>query len=214
MTANETAVRPVNEYLRWFLKAMLAGMMISVGGWVFLSCSEKIVGAVLFSIGLFTVLVYGFYLYTGKVCYIFNNPPSYIWLVLITIIGNYVACLIMGYFLPCGTAEMMCNNKLALSYTQILVRAFGCGILMYIAVDQYLNHQFIWATFICVPVFIMAGFEHSIADMFYFASAKMIFQPDTVVFILIVVLGNAIGCSLIPLVRRYLDQPANGQKTT
>ena len=49
-----------------------------------------------------------------------------------------------------------------------------------------------------MPVFILAGFEHSIANMFYFATAAS-FSLDTVIYILVVVLGNTIGGMLLPL---------------
>ena len=40
-----------------------------------------------------------------------------------------------------------------------------CGILMYTAVWVYKQKNTAAAIFFCVPVFILAGFEHSIADM-------------------------------------------------
>ena len=56
-----------------FIKAILAGAAISIGGIVFLSCDVKYVGAFLFSTGLVTVCMFGFNLYTGKIGYVLEN---------------------------------------------------------------------------------------------------------------------------------------------
>ena len=53
--------------------------------------------------------------------------------------------------------------------------------------------------------FILCGFEHSIADMFYFAAARA-FSFEYALFILIVVLGNAIGGMLVPFVKKFTQE--------
>ena len=47
--------------------------MIAIGGTVFLSIENKVIGASLFSIGLFGVLIYNLNLYTGKIGYLITN---------------------------------------------------------------------------------------------------------------------------------------------
>ena len=54
-----------------------------------------------------------------------------------------------------------------------------------------------------IPLFILSGFEHSIADMFYF-SASDAFVRDTgaaALFLLTVIAGNAVGGVLLPLLQ-------------
>jgi len=43
---------------------MLAGLMIGVGGTVYLSVSNPIIGSLLFAVGLFTILVFQMQLFT------------------------------------------------------------------------------------------------------------------------------------------------------
>ena len=57
------------KYLKTFVLAVLAGISIGLGGLVFLSVDDRVIGAALFTIGLFTVCTFGLNLYTGKVCY-------------------------------------------------------------------------------------------------------------------------------------------------
>ena len=51
-------------------KSILAGVLIALAGHIYLNCSNKIVGAFLFSIGLIGVIVLKANLYTGKVGYV------------------------------------------------------------------------------------------------------------------------------------------------
>ena len=54
--------------IKTFVYAILAGVSIAIGGTVFLSVENKMIGALLFTVGLFTVCTFGFNLFTGKVC--------------------------------------------------------------------------------------------------------------------------------------------------
>ena len=55
--------------------------------------------------------------------------------------------------------------------------------------------------FMCVIVFILCGFEHCVANMFYFSIAG-VWNGHTILYLLIMTLGNACGGVLIPLARR------------
>ena len=57
--------------------AVLAGFAIGLGGLCFLSVENRVVGAALFTVGLFTVCTLGLNLFTGKVCYVFENDRAY-----------------------------------------------------------------------------------------------------------------------------------------
>lgn len=194
------------RYGRSLIRAFLAGMCISIGCCVYLGCDVKWVGAVLFAIGLMTVVAFKLDLYTGKVGYIVENPPSYLWYMPVIIIGNFIGCLVTGLMMPIESAQTLVDNKLALEWYSVLFRGVFCGMLMFIAVDFYKQRNSFLALVFCVPVFILAGFEHSIADMFYFCSAGE-YSLDALVFILIVIVGNGIGGMLIPFCRKYMYDP-------
>ena len=78
----------MKKVLSYLVKSILAGVMIGIGGTIFLSLENKIVGASLFAIGLFMIVINGFNFYTGKVGYIFDNKPKYLIEVFTIIIGN------------------------------------------------------------------------------------------------------------------------------
>ena len=192
------------HYAKCLVRAILAGMMIGIGGCVYLGCEVKWVGAILFAVGLFAIFSFRMDLYTGKVGYVFDNDRSYIPYLLVVILGNFIGCLLLGLMMPLDAASNLAQVKLDnYSFLQVLFKGVLCGMLMFIAADCYKNTKSFIATFVCVPVFILAGFEHSIADMFYFCSAGA-FSVESLVFILTVLIGNAIGGFLIPVCRRWM----------
>ncbi len=205
------------DLIKWFVRGILAGVCISMGGVVLVGTMASVgaqykwVGACLFAIRLFTVIHFGFNLYTGKVGYVLQNDKIYLVEVAVGLVGNLVGCLIIGYAFQFDGAVTMCEAKIngldlsdPYSIFNNLMKGVICGMLMFIAVDFYKTKGSFLATFVAVPVFIMAGFEHSIADMYYFTSAMM-WNADAVIFTLIIVLGNAIGGMLIPAYRLYVN---------
>lgn len=192
------------HYAKVLVRAILAGMMIGIGGCVYLGCEVKWVGAILFAVGLFTIFSFRLDLYTGKVGYVFDNDRSYIPYLVVVIIGNFIGCLILGLMMPLDSASALAQGKLDnYDFLRVLFKGVLCGMLMFIAADCYKNTKSFIATFVCVPVFILAGFEHSIADMFYFCSAGC-FSVESLIFILTVLVGNAIGGFLIPVCRKWM----------
>lgn len=190
-----------------FLSAILAGIMIGIGGSVYLSLAaegSKIAGALLFSVGLFTIIVFKLYLFTGKVGYLFITNESAgikIGNILLTLFGNFIGTFLVGsafaerFILNTGVLKIV-EDKLNLPLADAFLLAIPCGILMFAAVEGYKRAETgaVKAVIValCVAVFILAGFEHSIADMFYFAVARMI-NIESIMFLLIIIVGNLIG---------------------
>lgn len=195
-----------------FLYSILAGVSISIGGIVFLSLDNKVTGAIFFSLGLFTVCTFGFNLFTGKVGYIFENKPSYLLFLLQVWVGNLLGSLIMGNLVRltrissiAEKAKGLCDTKLNDSLLSIFILAVFCNILMFIAVDGFKTNQHeigkYIGVFMGVIVFILCGFEHCVANMFYFSVAN-VWSGKTILYLLIMTLGNACGGVLIPLARQ------------
>lgn len=197
-------------YIKSFINAILAGIMIGIGGTVYLACENKIAGAFLFAVGLMAICVYQMALFTGKIGYIFQNKPSYSLDCLVVWIGNICGTLLSGLTVACIKPELsqaagaLVEKKLLQTPFATIMLGVFCGILMYIAVDNFRNNKHEFAKylgiFICVPVFILAGFEHSIADMYYFALAPncQLLSPRGILYIVYVSAGNLIGSWIVP----------------
>ncbi|NLT10145.1 MAG: formate/nitrite transporter family protein [Ruminococcus sp.] len=207
--------KQIHKLTSLVLNAVLSGIMISVGGAVYLLCDNKIMGSFLFSFGLFTIVQRGFALYTGKVGYIPENPPGYILETFITLVGNIAGTAIGALLLQNTRFADSLHDKAAVSMeiktgdsltSQLILGAF-CGMLMFLAVDnakecRKKNADMSLVFGVCLPVmiFIICGFNHSIADAFYMFTARTF--PEDLSYIVIIASGNAIGGMMIPVVRK------------
>ena len=199
--------------LKILLRAILSGVMISVGGTIFLMLNRTELGAFLFGIGLFMVVVNGYNLYTGKIGYLIDNKINYLWELFLTLIGNLIGTVSCGYLLLVTrfgdklneTAKIVANAKLNDNLLSIFVLSMFCGMLMFLAVDLYKKLNDVgkyFAVFLCVTVFIICGFEHCVANMYYFSVANT-WDFNTILYLLIMVLGNSVGGILIALGNKY-----------
>lgn len=196
--------------MKVLFKSFLAGIMIAIGGTVFLSIENKVIGASLFSIGLFGVLIYNLNLYTGKIGYLITNLNlKYIKELIITLIGNFIGACSVGFILKytriydkiCEKSLILANAKLNDNILSIFILSIFCGLLMYYAVNGFKKQTDFGkylVVYLGVAVFILCGFEHCIANMYYFSVAD-IWSLKTLGYTGIMVLGNSLGSFIIPL---------------
>lgn len=196
--------------MKILFKSFLAGIMIAIGCTVFLSIENKVIGASLFSIGLFGVLIYNLNLYTGKIGYLITNLNlKYIKELIITLIGNFIGACSVGFILRYTRiydkiyekSLILANTKLNDNILSIFILSIFCGLLMYYAVNGFKKQTDFGkylVVYLGVAVFILCGFEHCIANMYYFSVAD-IWSLKTLGYTGIMVLGNSIGSFIIPL---------------
>ena len=184
-----------------FRSSFLAGVCIGIAGFGYLA-EKSIVGAVLFAFGLLTVVHYGLKLYTGTAGFIRRGEVGQLFLILV---GNILGCLAVALIARCSpmplqeTAQTVLEGRLATGPLRGGVLAIGCGFIMTTAVNfarQGKNLPLLFG----VPLFIMCGFPHCIADAFYYLCVPLDFWacywPSILLFYVSMVFGNFIGCNL------------------
>lgn len=175
--------------------SIYAGLMIGIGGYVYLSVDNKIIGALIFSFGLLTIVTQKFYLYTGKIGFVKNRND--ILNIPIIIVGNSVGTYIISFVYRITHADFtqindIWLNKINKSTYEVLVLSIMCGILMYLAIDNYNKNQNIIFIIMPVMVFILSGFEHSVANMFYYFSSDYR-NTESIIYLLKNIFGNGVG---------------------
>lgn len=206
------------NYGKTFLNAVLSGLFIGIGGTIYLACPSSIVGAFLFTIGLMMIVCYGFNLYTGAVGYLVNHKSDFFaYLLKLVVIwaGNFAGCYAVGMAVRMtrtfGKLEskisVVCADKLNDSPLSLLILSIFCGLLMYMAVETYRREELppifrFGGLFLCVSVFIMSGFEHCIADIYYFSLGN-VWSWNTLAVTLLLTLGNSIGGWLVPCADKF-----------
>lgn len=191
------------------LLSFVAGVLIAIGGTVFLSCESKYLGALLFSVGLFFIVEGNYKLYTGAIGYLLDNKKEDNFQLFTILIGNFLGTFLVANILKVTRlaptllkkSEELVSTKLNDSWYSILFLSFMCGILIYLGVDNFKkslnNFSKVLGIIFCVVVFIISGFEHCVANMFYFSLAS-VWSFKAILYILIMIIGNSLGGLLIP----------------
>ena len=183
------------SYSKTYFSAFIAGICIALGGVCYLSIDNKIIGAFMFSLGLLTICINEFSLFTGKVC--FARKLDDIKNLVIIWIGNFIGCSFIAGLVRISKPQLiqkaieMCNTK---SAEGLLVIPLGvmCNILIFFAVN---NYKQLYDTkksvllMMCVAAFILCGFEHCVANMFYFVVAGRF----DIEYLMLNTVGNIIG---------------------
>ena len=196
-----------SKYIDYLIKGIYAGILIGIGGTVYLSVQNTVAGSFLFSIGLLTICMYQMNLSTGKIGYVLVNKFNYVFELLLSLLGNFIGTFFVGFLVRhtrvSGISQRaldIVNIKLSDNLLSILILSMFCGMLMYIAVNSYKvskNEIGKYAPiFMCVMTFILCGFEHCVANMYYFFVAGL-FNTKVLLYLLIMILGNSIGSIII-----------------
>ena len=180
--------------------SILAGICISLGGVAFLKVGG-IVGAILFSFGLITVVCYKMKLYTGVSGFVETKQD---WIELpVIIVGNIVGCALVALAIRSAlpdladTAHTIVDGRLEKGFWNVMLLAVFCGFIMTTVVN--FARQKMWLPLLFgIPLFIMCGFVHSIADAFYYSLGLTLDQwsIQAVLVYIASIVGNFIGCNL------------------
>ena len=148
---------------------------------------------------------------------VINNFLASIGLPRMQLLGNAVGCVVFGTLVRFGLpalaakAELLSAAKLGETAPEALIRSFFCGVLMYVAVWIFRNKKTVLGIFICIPVFILSGFEHSVANMFYFATGAA-YSLEALLYTLIFILGNSLGAWVIPALMLAVEKSEEGKE--
>lgn len=187
--------------------SVLAGILIGIGATAYIAAPDIVSGSLFFTVGLFAICFFGVDLFTGRSGYLLTQPRrlAYAGELLLIWAGNYAGAAAYSAalrFAKPALAQKMSElwaGKITQHPFAVFLLGVGCGLLIYIAVDNYRSSGSdvgkAVGILLCVPAFILCGFEHCIADMVYMSAAGRF----DIVFILIVTCGNLAGSFLIPL---------------
>lgn len=236
LTPSEIAVKTIETgktkaNLPWWkmiLLGVFAGMFIAsagVGATFGNVYGGKIAGACIFTAGLAMVVVAGSELFTGNnlmVIALFNRKIKLHQLLknwLLVFLGNFIGALfvavvavISGAFdqIP-DTVVATANVKVNLGFFEALLKGIMCNFLVCIAVWMATAASTVTgkiaAVFLPIMLFVLCGFEHSIANMFYIPAGMItgaingISAPAITEFLLNnllpVTIGNIIGGAIL-----------------
>lgn len=214
------------KHLKELPFAILGGISVTLGGAVYLKIKDmfvgaNVIGAFLFTIGLLVICVRGYNLFTGKASKIVDEKPNYIFTLIVIWIGNFIGAVLFAALYNLGSmnikdsARELCEAKLDKSYLSLFILGIVCNLLIFIAVDGYAKikdpvGKYI-VMFLGVSIFILAGTEHSVADMFFFSVSGILYERpiESLALILVVTAGNVVGGIFLSLAEKINNKIKN-----
>ena len=234
---SEAAEFKVNrKFLKVLVSSMLAGLFIGLGyfGYIVITANSgidlglsKFIGGLVFSVGIVMVIIAGADLFTGNCLVMFGvvtkkvKFSSVVTHLLVVLLGNFIGALFLVFLVyysnTPGQLDIIVINRIAdakmnLSFSEAIFRGILCNIL--VAIGVYMSYaaknvtgKILGAVF-PVMVFVILGFEHSVANMFILPLSGM-YQSVPIMGMLLnnlvpAILGNFIGGGIILPFAYYL----------
>ncbi len=180
--------------------AISAALLISVVSYCNLVCGNSYIGAALFAFGLIIICSYGMSLFTGMAGYITKDNLGQFF------VAGVVNCVMAFLFGVVGSLNPACKEK-AISVCAgktdrgvlwMFISAIFCGMLIYLGVDFYKKRGRFIGIIFAIPIFVLCGFDHTVADMFYYGAAG-VYNIADIWLLVAAFVGNALGSNIVRL---------------
>ncbi len=220
------------ELVFFCFMTICSGVMIGIGGVSYLLAGAlfgewgRLVGACLFSLGIFAIVAFEMKLFTGMIADIPKLGVKNYWKLPVCFLGNIFGVLAVSVFANhTFLSEIIKPRAIALISiklshpewaTRALCSSILCGMLITISVKSryYTKEKGLSSTLgVVFPIIVFAfcGFDHSVANMLYFNYLNEV-SWKVIGYISITIAGNVIGGVLFPtitLLREYIERKRN-----
>lgn len=210
------------QFASFCLMSFCSGLMIGIGGTAFLLAQSifgtwgKLIGSVLFSLGILAIVMFEMKLFTGLISDIPEMGAKNLWKLPVCFLGNMLGVLfssVLAYYSPLADsvipqAQMMMSAKLGadLWYVNALCSSIFCGFLITLSIGavNYAPRKKLSTTVgVMFPIIVFAfcGFDHSVANTLYIFFHG--FSWKAVWYLLICVVGNILGGVILPILSLF-----------
>lgn len=192
----------MNIKTNYLIKSSIAaGIFIGLSAYLSLLINNQYISALAFSFGLLFISLLRMNLFTGKVGFAtnLNDTITLLEMLIWNIIGIYFISIILRLTTNANIVFEKCVElsqlKLSENIFSYFTESILCGMLMFLAVMSFSIYKHYICIVLPVFVFITCGFEHSIANSFYYIFSNNFLNSMPYLFINII--GNAIGSLLL-----------------
>lgn len=241
---HKSEIKINRKFIKIVLLAFMAGAMIALGsvGNIVASANlykidqgfAKFIGASVFPVGLIVIVLLGYDLYTSScmgIVSVFDGKEKfskYLINILVVLFFNFIGCLFIAYIsvrthtLSQEGKELLFNmakHKVHASSYEIFLKGILCNVLVCAAtIISYGTKDSIGKIFgVWFPImlFIILGYDHIVANMFYLPTAYMLKSGISIIEILhnflFAGLGNLVGGALFITLPLYIASKNTGE---
>lgn len=213
------------EIFLFIMLAICSGMMIGIGATAFLLAIGllgvwgRLIGSVLFSLGMFKIITYELRLYTGMVADLPEIGLKNSWRLVLCFLGNTIGILFIGVLVKCTPiSEHVFREGANIALAKLEYSNWGLSALCSSLLCGALITPAVWASrhapkkslsstlgvIFPIIVFVFCGFDHSVANLLYFFTLGE-FSWRVIGYVLICCVGNMLGGIILPLVALYRE---------
>ena len=179
-------------------ESLLSGILIGLGSAGYLALGG-ILGSVIFAFGLIGVVIFGVPLYTGKAGVLKIDES---WTLIRIWFWNVIGCILVGLLIKYAGSDTSITNAITIvdgrfeaGWLKAMLRSIGCGLIIDLSVYQFRKSGSLIPILFGVPLFILCGFYHSIADVVYL-TVSWRWSPEIYWYYPTIFLGNYVGCNV------------------
>ena len=222
------------QFVSFCLMSFCSGIMIGVGGTAFLLALNlfgewgKLIGSVLFSLGILAIVMFDMKLFTGLISDIPEMGAKNWWRLPVCFVGNMLGVIftaVLVYYssladMVVPQAQSMMSVKLdaGLWGLKALCSSILCGFLITLSIGavNYAPRKKLSTTVgVMFPIIVFAfcGFDHSVANTLYIYFLG--FSGKAILYLLICVAGNILGGVILPILslfRTWSNKPHDETK--
>ncbi len=225
------------QVVSFCLMSFCSGVMIGVGGTAFLlACSvdspwSKLIGAILFSLGILSIVMFEMKLFTGLISDIPEMGAKNFWKLPVCFVFNmlgvlFAAILVYNSSLSATVVEQakgVMTAKLSVENWALtgFCSAILCGFLITLSIGavNYAPRKKLSTTVgVAFPIIVFAfcGFDHSVANTLYIflSGGSILFTGQEFVYLLMCVLGNIVGGVILPILSLFRIWSNNQREAT
>ena len=222
------------QVISFCLMSFCSGLMIGIGGTAFLMALNlyatwgKLIGALLFSLGILCIVMFEMKLFTGLISDIPEMGVRNFWKLpvcfLCNMLGVLFAAVIVKYspvasmVVPQAQSMMQAKLDTDLWALKAFCSSILCGFLITLSIGavKYAPRKGLSTTvgvMFPIVVFAFCGFDHSVANTLYMFFLG--FTGKAVVYLIMCVLGNIVGGVILPILslfRIWSNKPQEVEK--
>ena len=212
-TKNNNPQQEDNMIKKDLLPSVFGGVYISIGALIYLALEKSVTGALFFSLGILLCIFCNGHLFTRAFPLgVYTRFQEYsVRQILIVYAGNFIgtalmALLISQTFLNDRIADLtiaVAQAKISDTFISTLISGTFAGLLVAFAVMFKRRGMNILFVVVTIAAFVILGFDHCIANMFYYSVYTVnggALNIALILDILAATLGNMIGGGLACLI--------------
>ncbi len=209
------------EFAYFVLMTFASGVVIGIGGVASLLANKlfgnagRLIGAFLFTVGIYAIVMFEMKLFTGMVASIPKMGRKNLWQLPVCFLGNIIGVgvvAVLAYFSPLkdlgiidqASSLMLGKLNAEFWYLRAFCSSILCGSLITLSVwsVKYAPKKSLSATLgviFPIAVFAFCGFDHSVANMLYIYYLGQ-WRWEIIPYCLLSIAGNIVGGIVLPLI--------------